>query len=131
MRGGKIGLGALFVGIGPVKNLLFDKLACSQRLEWCAGQIEIGPRPDRQEFRFRLQRLLQIGGLGIEPLDFLFGSGRKQGLFASNGVLFALKQFLGTIPPRAKMIFVENHQVPVYRVNPLVLELDVAQGIAA
>jgi hypothetical protein len=56
--GGKIFLGALFVGVGPIEDLFFDELACGQGLEWCAGEVEIGFGRDREEldFLFRVSK---------------------------------------------------------------------------
>jgi hypothetical protein len=53
------------------------------------------------------------------------------GLLLRDGLLFTLEQLLGGIAPRAEMVFVEHHEVPIHRVEPLVLRLDVAGGIAA
>jgi len=40
--GGELLFGALFVGVGPVENLLFDELARGEGAERCARQIEVG-----------------------------------------------------------------------------------------
>src|SRR6185437_13760629 len=39
----------LLVSVRPVENLLLDKLARGERLEWRAGKVEVGFRRDGQE----------------------------------------------------------------------------------
>jgi hypothetical protein len=45
-------------------------------------------------------------------------------------VFVPFEQLLGTLAPGAEVVFVEHHQVPVHRVQPFVLRLDVPGGIA-
>ena len=53
------------------------------------------------------------------------------GLLLGDRLLLALEQFLGGVAPRAEVVFVEDHEVPVHRVEPFVLGLDVARRVAA
>jgi hypothetical protein len=53
------------------------------------------------------------------------------GLLLGDRLLLALEQFLGRVAPRAEVVFVEHHQVPIHRVQPLVLGLDVPRRVAA
>ena len=48
----------------------------------------------------------------------------------SFGGLFALEQLLGGVAPRAEVVLVEDHQVPRDFVEPFILRLDVADGVA-
>lgn len=80
MLGRERSFGALLVGIGPVEYLFFDELAGGERLERCAGQIEIGPRGDWQKLGFTLRQdaqilvhVLKIGG--VFEACFLLGYG--------------------------------------------------------
>ncbi len=123
---GELGLGPLFIGIGPVENLLLDELAGGKRLERGAGQIEIGPRGDRQElglaFRQNAQILvhvLKVGG--VFETGFLLG----------DGGIFALEKFLGRLAPRAEMVFIEHDQIPICRVDPFVPGFDVPRFVTA
>ena len=55
------------------------------------------------------------------------------GIFAAaffGSIIFALKQLLGGFAPCAKVVFVKNHQIPVYGVQPFVFGLDIARFIA-
>jgi hypothetical protein len=119
-------LGTLLVGVGPVEDLLLDELARRQRLERRAGEVEVGLGGDGQELGFLFREHGQVLVHVLQPacvfeLGFLF----RDSLF------LALEQFLGRLAPRAEVVFVEHHEVPVHRVQPLVLGLDVAGRIAA
>ena len=119
-------LGALLVGVGPVEDLLLDELARGQRLERRAGEVEVGLGRDGQELGLLLREhaevlvhLLQAGGVF------------ELGLLLGDRLFLALEQFLGGVAPRAEVVFVEDDEVPVHRVQPFVLGLDVARRIAA
>ena len=100
--------GTLFVGIRPVVNLFFDELTGVQSAERCAGQIEIIGRCNGQP-RFIV---------GIAAIIF------AQILVVA--VLVLLKQFFRAVLPCAEVVFIENHQIPVGSMHPLVIGFDAA-----
>ena len=102
------GLGPLLIGIGPVINLLLDELTGIQRTERRAGEIEIISCGDRQP-RFI------VGVTGI-----VFG----KVLFV--GILVLLEQLFCAVLPCAEVVLIENDEVPVRGVDPLVIGLDAA-----
>ena len=53
------------------------------------------------------------------------------GLLLGDRVVLALEQLLGGVAPRAEVVLVEDDEVPVDLVEPLVLGLDVARRVAA
>ena len=105
--GGEIFLGALFVGVGPVENLLLDKLARGQRLERRAGEVEIGLGRDGQELGFLLREHAEV-------FVHVFQAGGifELGLLLGDRLFLALEQFLGRLAPCAEVVFVEHHQDP-------------------
>jgi hypothetical protein len=52
-------------------------------------------------------------------------------LLPGDRVVLALEQFFRGLAPRAEVVFVEHHEVPVDGVEPLVLRLDVAGLVPA
>jgi hypothetical protein len=119
-------LGALLVGVGPVEDLLLDELARGQRLERRAGEVEVGLGGDGQELGLLLRELAEVFVHVLQA-----GGVFELGLLLGDRLLLALEQLLGGLAPRAEVVFVEDHQVPVHRVQPFVLGLDVARRIAA
>ena len=126
MRGCKRRLSTLLVGVGPVENLFFNKLARGQRLERRARQVQIGPGRYGQEFGLRVRQHGQVFVDAVQ-LTRIF----QLGLFLGDCIVFALKQLLGGVAPGTKVVFVKHHQIPIHRVQPLVARLDVARCIAA
>ena len=53
------------------------------------------------------------------------------GLLLGDRLVLALEQFLGGVAPRAEVVLVEDHEVPLHLVEPFVLGLDVARRVAA
>ena len=49
------------------------------------------------------------------------------GLLLGDRVFLALEQFLGRVAPRAEVVLVEDDEIPLHLVQPLVLGLDVAR----
>jgi len=45
--------------------------------------------------------------------------------------ILAFEQFLCGVAPRPEVVFVEHHKIPINRVQPLVLGLDVASRVVA
>ena len=124
--GGELFLGALLVGVGPVEDLLFDELARGQRLERRAGEVEVGLGRDGQELGLLLRKLAEV-------FVHIFQAGGvfELGLLLGDRLVLALEQFLRGLAPRAEVVFVEDHEVPVHLVEPFVLRLDVARRVAA
>ena len=118
---GELLLGALLVGVGPVEDLLLDELARRERLERRAREVEVGPGRDRQEVGLVAGQLVELlvelvehrGVLGFE-------------LLLGDLDVLALEQLLGVVAPGAEVVLVEDHEVPVDPVQPLVLGLDPA-----
>ena len=119
-------LGALLVGVRPVEDLLLDELAGGQRLERRAGEVEVRLGRDGQELDLLLRELAEV-------FVHLFQAGGvfELGLLLGDRLLLALEQLLGGLAPRAEVVFVEDHEVPLHLVEPFVLGLDVAHRIAA
>jgi len=109
----------LFVGIGPVVDLLLDEFAGGNSPERCAGQIKIAICGDRHDVSdFFIAVFQKFGAL----------SHTKRDLFC----VLRLKQLFCVLPPRAVMILIQNHAIPVGGVNPFVLGFDAARaGVAA
>ena len=63
--------------------------------------------------------------------DLEVGGVFELGLLLGDRVVLALEQLLGGVPPRAEVVLVEDHEVPVDLVEPFVLGLDVARCVAA
>ena len=123
---GELLLGALLVGVRPVEDLFLDELARGQRLERRAGEVEVRLGRDGQELGLLLREhaevlvhLLQAGGVF------------ELGLLLGDRLLLALEQLLRGVAPRAEVVFVEHHEVPLHLVEPFVLRLDVPRRIAA
>ena len=74
-----------------------------------------------------------VRDLGFEPVrSGLLLAGRFEFRFLAGDAFFlALDQFLGGLAPRAEMVFIKHHQIPLHFMNPLVLGLDVARGLVA
>ena len=102
------GLGPLFIGIGPVIDLLLDKLTGIQRTERRAGEIEVIGRGDRQP-RF----IVGVTGIVFGKILFV-------------GILVLLEQLLCAVLPCAEVVFIENDEIPVRGVDPFVIGLDAA-----
>ena len=102
-------LGTLLVGIGPVVNLLFDKLAGVEGPERRAGEIEI------------------IAGRDGQPC-FVAGIAGMYCIEVDVHVVFVRihKELLCVICPGTKVVFVENDKIPVHGMNPFVMGLDAA-----
>ena len=118
---GELFLGALFVGVRPVEDLLFDELARGQRLERRAGEVEVGLGRDGEELSLLLRKHTEV-------FVHLFQAGGvfELGLLLGDRVLLTLEQLLGGLAPCAEVVFVEDHEVPLHLVEPFVLGLDVA-----
>ena len=106
-------LGTLFIRVGPVVDLLLDKLAGVEGTEWCAGQIQIMVGGDGQP--------CFIAGVGTAVLLHILG------IVVVLIVLF--KQLLGVLFPCAKVVLIEDDQIPVDGMYPLVAALDGAGGL--
>lgn len=106
---------ALLIRIRPVEDLLFDELARGDGAERRARQIEIGVGADGQKVFDLIGRLFQkLRALTFGVLDF--------------GFIFRIEQVFGFIAPRAVVVFVQDHAVPMRGVHPFVLRLDAARG---
>ena len=125
MRGGEFSFGTLLVGVGPIKNLLLDELACGQRFERGPRQIQVGLGGDGQILALAHRIVVQILVDAAEMHGVL-----ERGLLFGDGFVLALEQLFGRVAPRAEVVLVEDHQIPVNRVHPLVFGLDVAGGVA-
>ena len=125
MRGGEFGFGTLLVGVGPIKNLLLDELARGQRFERGPRQIQVGLGGDGQILALAHRIVVQILVDAAEMHGVL-----ERGLLFGDGFVLALEQLFGRVAPRAEVVLVEDHQIPVNRVHPLVFGLDVAGGVA-
>ena len=101
-------LRSLFIRVCPVINLFFDELTGIQCSERRTGQIQIIGRCDRQP-------CFIVSIAGIVLCQILVVS-----------VFIRFKELLGTIFPRAKMVFVKYNQIPVCGMHPLVIRLDSA-----
>ena len=123
---GELFLGALLVGVGPVEDLLLDELARGQRLERRAGEVEVGLGRDGQELGFLLREHAEVFVHIFQP-----GGVFELGLLLGDRLLLALEQFLRGFAPRAEVVLVEHHEVPLHLVEPFVLGLDVARRVAA
>ena len=84
-------LGALFVGGGPVIDLLLDEFAGIESAERRAGKVKIIPRGDGEP-RF------VAGVVVIKALALVHGV-----------LVLAVKELFGTVLPCAEMILVKNH----------------------
>ena len=124
--GGELFLGALLVGVGPVEDLLFDELARGQRLERRAGEVEVGLGRDGQELGLLLREHAEVFVHILQP-----GGVFELGLLLGDRLFLALEQFLRGLAPRAEVVFVEDHEIPIHRVQPFVLGLDVPRRVAA
>ena len=124
--GGELFLGALLVGVGPVEDLLLDELARGQRLERRAGEVEVRLGRDGQELGLLLRKHAEV-------FVHIFQAGGvfELGLLLRDRLFLALEQFLRGLPPRAEVVFVEHHEVPLHLVQPFVLRLDVSRRVAA
>ena len=111
-------LGPLLVGIGPVVDLILDKFAAVDGAERRAGQKQIVGCGDGQEG-------LVVGVVGLVLLVLLH----------IEVVILVLvvhfKELFGIVPPRAEMVFVKDHDVPVGGMYPFVLCLDAAALVGA
>ena len=117
-------LGTLLVGIGPIEDLLFNELAGGQRLERRAGEVEIGLGRDGEELCLLLPQDSEVLVHLLQPHGVF-----KLGLRL--GILLALKQLPRGVAPRAEVVFVEHHEVPIDRVEPFVPGFDVTRRVAA
>jgi hypothetical protein len=106
---GEFLLGALLVGVGPVEGLFFNEFARGQHLERRAGEVEIGLGRDGEElgllFREHAKvfvQILQAGGVF------------QLGLLLRDRLILTLEKLLGGLPPRAEVIFIEDHEVTVW-----------------
>ena len=116
---GELGLGSLFVGVGPVEDLLLDELARRQGFEGGAGEVQVGAGGDGEEVRLS-------AGEFVESLSELVEHGRVFGrdFLLGRVVVLPLEQLLGVLPPGAEVVFVEDDEVPVDPVQPFVLGFD-------
>ncbi len=119
-------LGALLVGVRPVEDLLLDELARGQRPERRAGEVEVRLGRDGQELGLLLRELAEVFVHLLQA-----GGVLELGLLLGDRLLLALEQLLGGVAPRAEVVFVEDHEVPVHLVEPFVLGLDVPRRVAA
>ena len=119
-------LGALLVSVGPVEDLLLDKLARGQRPERRAREVEVRLGGDRQELDLLLREFAEVFVHIFQAAAVL-----ELGLLLRDRVLLALEQFLRGLAPCAEVVFVEHHEVPLDLVEPFVLRLDVARRVAA
>ena len=126
IRFGEHFLGALLVGVRPVENLLLDELPRGQRLERRAGEIQVSPCGDGQKLGLLLREHAQVLVHVPQVCRVL-----KGGLLLGNHLLLALEQLFCGLAPRAEMVLVKHHKVPIHRVQPLVLGLDVPRRVAA
>jgi hypothetical protein len=119
MRDGVLGLGALLVGVGPVEDLLLDELTGCQRLERRARQVQVGAGSDRQEVVLVVAELVKLLVEGHEAVVVLGGQ-----FLLLDLLVLTLEQLLGRLSPGTEVVLVEDHEVPVGGVDPLVLRLD-------
>ena len=121
LRDGVLGLGALLIGVGPVEDLLLDKLTGCQRLEWRARQVQVGAGGDRQEVVLVVAEFVKLLVESHEAVVVLRGQ-----FLLLDFLVLALEQLLGGLSPRTEVVFIEDDEVPVGGVDPLVLRLDEA-----
>ena len=112
-------LGALFVGVCPVEDLLLDELAVGDRAERCARQEQVRARGDGQEIRVALFEAL------VDQL------GDRVHVVVLLALVLLLEQFAGAVSPSTEVVFVEDDQIPVDRMNPLVTGFDAAGLVTA
>ena len=112
------GFGALFIGICPVEYLFLDELTAVYRAERRTRKIEIVPRRNRQEcFVAGISRFLELIFLNIEiRLGFFIG---------------IVEQLSRVLAPCAKMVLVKDYDIPVVRMDKLVLCLYTAVFVCA
>ena len=120
-------LGALLVGVGPVEDLFLDELARGQRLERRAGEVEVGLGRDGQELGLLLREFAR------GPRSHPPGRRRYSSLasFLATASSSPSNSSLAVVAPRAEVVLVEHHQVPLHLVEPFVLRLDVPRLVAA
>jgi hypothetical protein len=92
----------------------------------CAGKVKVGLGRDGQELSFFFRKNTEVfvhifQPSGIFQLSFLF----------KDRLIFAFKQFFGGLTPSAKVVFVEDDEVPIHFVQPFVFGLDVACRVVA
>ena len=97
----------LLVRIGPVVDLLLDEFAGRNRPERRSRQIEIGIRRDRHDVFVEVFYAFTLPELDL-PL------------------VLRLKQVLRVLSPCTVVVFVQNHAIPIRRVDPFVFRLDAA-----
>ena len=103
----------LLIGVCPVIDLVFDKLAGVDGSERCAGQEQIVARRDGQEgFIISVVRLILLIFLLVE-ISFSF-------------FIRIVKQFLSILTPCTKAILVKDDQIPIGGMDELILGLDAA-----
>ena len=108
----------LFVGVGPVVNLILDKLAAVDGSERRAGQEEIIGGCDGQEgLVVGVVGLVLLVLLHVEVVIFVF--------------VVHFKELFGVVAPCAEMIFVKDDDVPVGGMHPFVFRLDAAAFVGA
>ena len=112
-------LGALLVGVGPVEDLLLDELARRERLERGSRQVQVGAGGDWQEVVLVVAELVEFLVEGHEAVVVLGGQ-----LLLLDLLVLALEQLFSGLSPSAEVVLVEDDEVPVGGVDPLVLRLD-------
>src|SRR5581483_960201 len=121
----KLFLGSLLVCVCPVEYLLFNELTRCQGLEWSARKVEVRSGCDRQELSLLLRQHCEVfvnHPKALRVLQLFF--------FACDGLFFTLEEFFGCLPPGTKVVLVEDDQIPIHRVQPFILRLNVASGIS-
>nr|WP_297102392.1 hypothetical protein [Tessaracoccus sp.] len=99
--------------------MLLDELTGCQRLERRARQVQVRASRDRQEVVLVVAELVEFLVEGDEAVVVLGGD-----LLLLDPLVLTLEQLLGRLTPSAEVVLVEDHQVPVGGVDPLVLRLD-------
>jgi hypothetical protein len=69
---------------------------------------------------------LQVGDFLLKPFG-VFEPGFRPG----DRLLLALEKLLCRLTPRAEVVFIEHHEVPLHFVEPFVFRFDVPRRVAA
>ena len=107
-------LGALLVGISPVEDLIFDEFARIDGAERRTREKQVIACCNGQKgFIIGIARFFHAIFFGIEIGRLLF--------------IRIFKEFLCVLTPRAEMILVKNHQIPIGGMDKFIFCLDTAR----
>ena len=116
----------LLVRVRPVEDLFLDELTGRHGSERGPGKVQVCLRGDRQDVGLLGGEFAKVGIDAVEVGAILVGSSPP----CHRGFL-PLEELLGRIPPCPEVVLVEHHEVPLDDVQPLVLGLDVPDGVTA